>query len=150
MAQERLSVRANTLNNSGTLLSGTLTEVQVKGQITNQGDIQSQGEVKLSAEHISNHEEATIIADQKNYIASQTVIENSGQIAAGILLQLKSKQIDNAQSGYVYSDAQATLQAATLNNQGSIFSYRYSHHFFPAASQSSARKNCGTRARNVD
>mgnify|MGYP000704331610 CR=1 FL=1 len=139
VAQTGMSVQAETIDNSGKLVSAGTQTLYVTGQLSNQGAIQSAGEQSITAG--SFHQQSTGVttsqADQQ-IVAEQ--INNAGTLAAGGAQRLiVSGQLTNtgqiqavgdqlieaggfAQKGSVSSDANSQLNAGTLINDGDLTS----------------------------
>ncbi|MEL6117990.1 hypothetical protein P0Y67_22620, partial [Photobacterium sp. SP02] len=135
----QLNAEAETIDNSGKLVSAGTQTLLVTGQLSNQGAIQSAGEQSITAGTF--HQQSTgVTTSQTDQQIVAEQIDNAGTLAAGGAQRLSvSGQLTNtgqiqavgdqlieadgfAQKGSVSSDANSQLNTGTLINDGDLTS----------------------------
>ncbi|MBD8513425.1 hemagglutinin repeat-containing protein [Photobacterium sp. CAU 1568] len=135
----QLNAEAETIDNSGKLVSAGGQTLRVTGLLTNQGAIQSAGEQSITAGTFSQQSTGVTTSQAEQQIVVEQ-IDNAGTLAAAGAQRLSvSGQLTNtgqiqavgdqfvdadwfAQKGRVSSDANSQLNAGTLINDGDLTS----------------------------
>ncbi|MDO6582175.1 hemagglutinin repeat-containing protein [Photobacterium sp. 2_MG-2023] len=135
----QLNAEAETIDNSGKLVSAGGQTLRVTGLLTNQGAIQSAGEQSITAGTFSQQSTGVMTSQAEQQIVAEQ-IDNAGTLAAAGAQRLSvSGQLTNtgqiqavgdqfvdadwfAQKGRVSSDANSQLTAGSLINDGDLTS----------------------------
>ncbi|MCW2483183.1 hemolysin BL lytic protein L2, partial [Candidatus Symbiopectobacterium sp. NZEC135] len=112
---QTLTLHADTLDNSGTLLGVDALTLAIVAEVKNSGKWLSQGESVIQAARLDN--QGTVQAERLHMDAQQ--MDNAGQILGLAALTLDVQGgLNNQQTGKLLSQGVATLHAADVTNLG--------------------------------